>query len=588
MSQPNDSIGQLVAAVLGVLGPAAAPIWLAGSAVLVLLLVWLTGRESLRDPAPSVKTYLFLVLVLVAWSRLPGVSLSGLSNPDESFWITTAAVFRVDPRPWLAVDTTTGGPLIPLPLLLTGLFGGEIGWGGSHATAIGVWLVSLVLLYAALSIRFGGRVARLALLPLAITVAFFRDEWDFLSFNGEHVGNLLVCAALLADAVLTRSMQRTDGEGSTGAALTLGAVLGAAPWVKLQMAPIAAAIGLLRTVDLVRRKELRLCGLMIAASLAPTAAFLALLTGTGAIHDFWVSYVLHNLYYASAGLSGMFGGEVIPYRRVLLTYPIQIARRAELLPVFLVPLGLLFVAGIRSIRTRSLPDTAVFAGLFVVAVAAQTTMQTRLVFGHYLLLMLPPLAFLCGALIHDLGETTPGAPPGPLDQRFALAFLAFAVILPATLLLARPNPGFDSATREVTPVSEFEDVTAAIRELTDPGDRVAIWGWAAPLWIATGTIPGTRDVHTARQLLPGELQPYFLQRFAADLAEQRAVLFLDAVPMNIHFSDVSRFGHDRFEIVRTAVDADFDYLAEVNGVRIYRRRPAVVEDALDPRRGGIP
>jgi len=585
MDYPNDQAAQMVAGILEALGPAASPIWLTVDVLLLLLLAGLVSREVVRGSPPA-GLYVASVLLLVAWARFPGISLSALGNPDESFWITTATVFKLDPRPWLAVDTTTGGPLTPVPLMVTGWLWGEIGWGVARAAAVTTWALTIVLLYLAVSTYFGGRIARLALLPLGIAVAFMSDEWNFLSYNGEHVGNLLIAGGLLADAILSRSLARTSGRESGFAVFSLGVLLGAVPWVKLQVVPIAAVIGLLRLYDVVRRKRWRLSSVLIASSLVPTALILAYLAATGAVHDFWISYVLHNFHYARSGLSGMFGGDVLPFSRVLLTFPFEVLRRSDLLPVFLVPFGLLALAGVQWVRDRRRPTGEVVAGLILAVVAAYTTIQTRQVFGHYLLLMLPPLTVLTAALLADLIQAGTDSPLLPRDRRLALAYIMFGVAVPAVLLLARPNAAFDSDQRNLTPATRFEGVTEVIRGLTDPGDRVAIWGWASPLWIATGTLPGTRDVHSARQLLPGDLQPYFVDRFAVDLVEREPALFVDAVATISHFSDVSKFGHHNFDTVRTVIDADFSFVTEVDGIRVFRRREAGGWDTSQPNAGG--
>lgn len=575
MTGTTDQAARIVAGILEALGPAASPIWLAVDALLLLTLAGLVGRELLRGETPPTGLFVAVILLLVAWARFPGISLSALGNPDESFWITTAAVFRVDPRPWLAVDTTTGGPLTPVPLMVAGWLWGEIGWGVARVAAITTSMLMVALMYLAVSVQFGGRIARFAVLPLVLTVAFMRDEWNLLSFNGEIVGNLLIAAGLLADAILSRRLTGDSDREPGLAIVSLGLILGLVPWVKLQVVPIAAVIGVLRLYDLVRRKRWTLSSVLIAAGLAPTVLFVAYLGATGAVSDFWISYVLHNFHYARSGLSGMFGGDVVPFSRVLLTYPFEALRRPELLPAILVPVGLLIVAGVGWVRNHRRPAGEVSAALLLTVVAAYTTIQTRQVFGHYLLLLLPPLTLLTAALLAELLQAGPVDRLRPRDRRVVLAFVVFGFVVPAVLLPGRHNDAFDVDRRSLTPASSFEAVTEAIREFTDSGDRVAIWGWAAPIWITTGTLPGTRDVHTARQLLPGELQPYFVDRFATDMAERQPILFVDAVAMISHFSDVSKFGHHNFDSVRRVVDTDFRLVAEVDGVRVFLRREAV-------------
>ena len=597
-SLPNDAIARGVDGVLSALGGAALPLWLAGVLLLIGGVAWLVGREQVSGEAPSSVRYLGLTLLLVLWARWPGVALSASSNPDESVWIAASGLLAATPVPWLAVDPTTGGGLVPVPLTLASLFVGDAAWGTARVVAILLWLLTLVLLYAALTMRFGGRIARLALLPLIVSVAAFRDEFEFLSFNSEHVGNVVIAAGLALDAWLLRAVRDPGARSRPGLrAFALGAVLGLAPWVKLQIAPVAATLGLWRLGATFHARRLNEAGVLVVSALVPTALFFGFLAATGAFGDFWLSYVRQNLHYAGAGFEGMFGVEVKPLWEVLLTYPLQLILRLGLVPVTMAALTLAALVAVRVLRRRAMPDSALALGVLLTGMAAYVTMQTREVFGHYLLFLLPPMTFLIGSLLRTVdppgavdASASPGGPealegdgattPGhPIRHRMGLEFLAFLFVLPAVALIGRPNPAFDAELRARTPASYAPAAVAEIERWTDPGDRVAIWGWPAALLIESRTLSGTRDVHTERQLLAGPYQSYFAERYVADLGTYRPILFVDALPQGV---DPNLMRFQQVDAVRRAIEAGYVALGSFDGIRIYARADLVEGEAAPP------
>ncbi len=597
-SLPNDAIARGVDGVLTALGGAALPLWLAGVLVLIGSVAWTVGREQVTGEAPSPVRYLGLALLLVAWARWPAVALSASSNPDESVWIAASGLLAARPVPWLAVDPTTGGGLVPVPLTLASFLVGDAAWGTARAVAVLLWLVTLILLYAALKMRFGGRIARLALLPLVVSVAAFRDEFEFLSFNSEHVGNVVIAAGLALDAWLVRATRDPTSPSRPGIrAFSLGAVLGLAPWVKLQVAPVAATLGLWRLGATLRSRRWKQAGILAVSALVPTVLFVGFLAAAGAFEDFWISYVRQNLHYAGAGFEGMFGVEVKPFREVLLVYPLQLILRLGLVPVTMAVVTLGALVGVRLLRRRATPGPGLLLGLLLTGVAAWVTMQTREVFGHYLLFLLPPMTFLIGSLLRTVdGPQTADVPAtiGRAEGReggegtaggvsirhgMSLEFLVFLFVLPAVVLIGRPNPAFDEELRARTPASFAPAAVAEIERWTDPGDRVAIWGWPAALLIESRTLSGTRDVHTERQLLEGPYQQYFAERYVADLDAYRPALFVDALPPGV---DPNLMRFREVDVVRRAIEADYVPLGSFDGIRLYARGDLVGSGAGAP------
>jgi len=519
--------------------------------------------------------YLAAAALALVWIRFPGVALSGNGNPDENFWIVSAAALLKDPRPWLAVDPTTGGALVPLPIILLGTISGGFGWGTARAAAILCSVVTVVLLYGCCRLRFGLRAAQLGVLPLIVTIALFQDEWDLQSFNSEHVANLLLASALFAHALTTTTSYRNPGRKAGLLVLVglTGLFLGLVPWAKLQAAPLAALLGVILLGELASQRDLRLAEALLGGALLPTAAFTAFILSTGAWTDFWRSYLLQNVSYARAGFAGMFGVEPVSHIDVIRRYPLDMLRRSDLAPLMLVTAFLTGFTGLHLLRRKRRPSRPWLLGLGLVLAAFVVTVQTRVVFGHYLLLLMVPVGFLLAASVAEIEPQDSGqAHDRHRQARFAIALITFTTIVPAALLMTRANPAFQPERRAATQLDDVRDLVSAIDSLTDPGDRVAIWGWSPQLWIATATLPGTRDIHTERQLLTGPQQQYFTERFAGDLRRREPVLFLDAVGLVAHFADRSRFGYQNFSPVQAAVQSHYALVTEVDEVRIYMRR----------------
>ena len=113
------------------------------------------------------------------------------------------------------------------------------------------------------------------------------------------------------------------------------------------------------------------------------------------------------------------------------------------------------------------------------------------------------------------------------------------------------------------------EVAKKIREYAQPNERMTIWGWMNHYYVETGLIQGTRQADSDAQISGSKQQDYYLKKYVSDLIRNKPVIFVDAVgPKSFHFNNAAQ-RHDNFPIVKAVIDAAYDFVAEIEGVRIY-------------------
>jgi hypothetical protein len=230
-----------------------------------------------------------IVALAIIFLRLPGLSFLGL-NVDESGWIAGANTFLQDPRPWLAVDGGTGGPLTMFPLLLIKLFGGSINYGTVKLFAILIWVANSLLLYYTFINLFGDKIARLLILPLVASVATFTYH-DYLAYNGEHFPLFLISLSFFLYSKITCTYHARENFY----AFLLGFVLGCVPYSKLQATPIALSIAFCSVVFIPKKHV----PYLIMGGIAFPMLISAYLLIVNNFDNFLNSYNINNISYAT-------------------------------------------------------------------------------------------------------------------------------------------------------------------------------------------------------------------------------------------------------------------------------------------------
>jgi hypothetical protein len=147
----------------------------------------------------------------------------------------------------------------------------------------------------------------------------------------------------------------------------------------------------------------------------------------------------------------------------------------------------------------------------------------------------------------------------------ASSFLEFATTITSDNVYLNNRRRF--AKNYLSPIAK------TILNYASPGESMAVWGWASELYVDTGLVTATIDSVSLWQILPGSLQEYFLKRYADDLINSNAKLFVDAVaPRMFFFTDRETQGHEFFPEIARVINENYRLVDEVQGVRIYLKK----------------
>ncbi len=553
--------------------------------VLALLptVVWLgwIGRAAWREsagtppaggrcgPRADWRDGALLFLFLLAW-RWPYLFFSSEFNPDESQLVSGALTLVRDPVFWRSVDGTTSGPLNFYALL-------PLHWLGAPLDYFMARLTGLVLVWGALwaclrllSGRFGRVGGSLAVFPAAFFFATTFDV-DFLQYSSEHPALFLTA---LAAALLGAE---TPGRN---AALWLGcAVAGAAPWAKLQVAPLSVVLvgwGVWSAVRGARdrgRPAGRAVWPVLLAAAAPTLLGFGLLALAGQTETAVRRYFLHNLFYLDSSHSTL-----APAVRQLAASALQHGQ----FPVLLLAAAAGIVpAAIYALRFRHRLAPLFGPALALTAAAVVSVLTPRREFLHYLLLLPVPLTLWLGAAIGSMQS----APASPGARRLFLGLLfGLGGLLPLALRCAQPAPfiygQFGDHWRN--PRSAEAQL---VRVLAAPGEPVGMWGWGNYVWAESGRPQAARDAHTAWSILPNARQDYHRAVYLADLQRNAPPVFVDTVgPDAFAFRNRLTQGHEIFPALAGYIRANYVLVTDLGNARVYARRDLPALRTLTPAR----
>jgi hypothetical protein len=463
----------------------------------------------------------------------------------------------IAPVPWIGADPTTSGPLNAYALVLPLWLGAPVSYATARAVGLLCWVGALGFGFLTLREQLSSRVARLAVLPAA-TFLCAAAAGDYVHYSSEHVPVLLLSVALFFGV---RGLAREARFSLAWAGLALGAV----PFAKLQAGPIALTLGLLLLGAIAwRSRDLRACWrpmlVLGLAALALPAALLGWVAAHGGLGDFWLFYIASGLDY--------------PSRRLPVDAFVRMVAWGNFFPFQLVT-GLVLLAGLVSAlppfrrRAVSVPLAAAAAAFLAASLAAVFIPGRG--FPHYLLLLVVPLSLLTALALHNLpwqgaSRARNGALAGGV---VALAFGLQLLLNPLPITWYDPRP---RAPRGASP-----ELVSTLRNLAEPGDTLAIWGWMPQYHVDSGLPPATRHAIAYFAISPGPNRERYRETFLADLLASRPLLVLEAVgPGNFHFEDRDVQGVDSFPALRAFLDAHYCELSGRRAQRLFLR-----EDARD-------
>ena len=321
-------------------------------------------------------------------------------NIDEAMLVAQAVTYESHPIPWRDVDPTTSGPLNGYAVLWGVPFGIHPGYISARMAGLFCILGMLIFLYLA-GRRIAGEIAaRLTVLPVYLFLCFTAFP-DYIHYTSEQVSLLLIGMAV---CFLERMQRATSTIWSI---IAFGIVVGLLPFAKLQSALPGAALGLSAIWLLVMRRRgplhlaLAKCGILALAAVFPGALLLTIVACTGALYDFWASYIEMASYYGPHFSSTSDNIGV----KSLMFYEIFCPNWGMSMPTYLM-LGLggcvgggLVAGGIKASRIAR--DWYVFSVLLWLTMLA-TILFTNFRFLHYHFFFLPALILIALASLRIL------------------------------------------------------------------------------------------------------------------------------------------------------------------------------------------
>jgi len=512
---------------------------------------------------------LAIILVFVAF-RWPLWLTGPLENPDESELITAALTLRDGGLPWKHIDCHTSGPLNAYALLLALPLGLPLDYVGARVIATLLQIGSVLAFWGAARRFIPEWAARLAVLP-AINLWACRWFHDMVQYSSELPSVLLLSlAGWIGACALTTDRQRLR----LWLLSLAGALLASAPILaKLQSAPLAATLGIVLLCAVwfqshgpKHSQHARLHGAaaLAAGAVVPFAALCIYLTIFGLLAQFRVFFWQSNALYAATRLYPLSDSP-----EAFLTILIQFRGCATtvLCTFAFGALALVPSLATRTGRLRLLSAWLLLASALVSIVGAGRYAQ------HYLHYLAIPLAWLAAVSLDGLQRHLRSAVPRLRHAPAVLAttFLVATAAWPAwqTDISQRPLTGYIAGWQ----VRQAGRIGSRLRELAAPGDKLVVWGWAPGLHVEAGLSCGVRGAQSERSINPGPLQNDYRWRYLHDLRRHRPRWFVDAVaPGQFGFQERSRFGHETWPELRELIAADYEQIADIDQVRIYRRR----------------
>lgn len=538
-------------------------------------------------------------------------------NPDEGQFLSSADKLFYDADFFRAADCGTSGPVNIYPLMLPAIFGISPDFASSRLVSIAVLFACIWVFYKTIGLLASDKIARLAILPLAGMFAAFKNV-GLVEYSSEDVPVLLACVGLYAAVSVLRSPLNYRLR-----LLLLGFVSSAAFLAKLQALPIMATLALVAIAYVYVTRSARTIwtpAIYFIAGLAPLPLLhTALWLATGGWHDFWMSYIVTNLYYADLQsrfvtdmpklLAYLFAYDdvrvfLFTFLGVSAAYLFQRLRRSPsatstaflqtalagaaaialggwvyisnfsavssyvaLIAVAVVPIYLL-------LRWREFPigkQPSRWFGLLVLLFTLASLFsvyQAHRPFPHYLLFLFVPISTaLAWMLIHRSDREPSEGATDPFAVAFAAVLVALTLVGQAYLWGTQDDHVFKSAQQTIrAPEGDF------VRSMTTPHGQITVWGWTVAPYLSSGRVPATRDTNMANFFRWPVISAYYRKRFLQEMREHPPELFIDAVgPASFAFNDPATYGFQQFPEIDSLIRSQYVHVADAYSEHYYLR-----------------
>lgn len=496
---------------------------------------------------------------------------------DEGY--IAAMALRMMEGHWLPyVDAVSQrGPVLYWLATAAMRVGGRFSWVPMRVLGLGMAL-STLLLVALLSAELAGwTAAAAALLYCTHFLSYELNPWDGIGFNGEVVAMQFALASMLLSA---RAMRRAGLPRPRRDRLVLfaGVCAGLAGLTKqmtlIHLAPSLLWLLLGRDGDARgsrRRDALR----FVLGACSPYLVVVSIYAASGHLREFVYYYQRYGRDIFMDPLTAAVMRDKL--REQIDRYFLGIAGVTALGLAVLARAVRSYVdaAGGRWARAR---EAAV--PLYIVAQLAAAALGagfTWRFFPHYYVQVHPIAAVLAGVAASRLF-----APKRERDVGAALSATVFVAGVSALLLVGASALARNVRTRRETDRwyqdPQADPIVRYVREKTEEGQRIFVWGFRAETYISARRLPASRYVYT---VYPAGVVPWF--QATRDEEERRAVpgardLLLADLEANQPelVIDAGRSMNGRYMYnyppLRTYLDRKYCFMRYVDGEPVYRRR----------------
>lgn len=432
--------------------------------------------------------------VVAAGLLLPGL-LTG-PNFDASVFLLIGERLLEGSRPYVDLwdHKPPGIYFIDAALLATG--GRIVGaWPAIWIGSVAAHAVLGVTVFSILRPAAGLRPAALAAL---ITVAV-ASAWP-IALGGGLTETFAVVLATLGFLIAIRST-------TVGGAIPAGLVLGGACAISLYALPaVMAAI----TVAFTRAGVGRAAGVLAGAAVVAGGVALVA-TATATLPAMVDAVVTYNAAYREAGATHALPENLAISARLLVWY-------VAIGAVLVVPAIVGAWRGLSTVATRALTASML---LWIASFGLFVGIGGRL-YGHYLLLVVPPLGVLAGVGFAAAGRwwsTTPAV-------RLALALgMALAIGISGAAIYASDL----TSARDAHGLRDQDMAVAAyLRASTDSGDTVVVFGNAPMVYVLSDTQPAWRYPYVLPLLTPGYVSQELVTQIVDRIANEPPCYVIDA------------------------------------------------------------
>ena len=535
----------------------------------ILAAVPLCGLNRRWIGGPALFAVSIFVTLLVY--RLPSIDSGWLFNPDEAQMTAQAITAVHHPIPWRDYDGTTSGPLNTLVVAIPAFAGLAPTLSSSRFIQVLLLAGALAFFASALRVWCDEAITRLAvLLPLVFLCT--AADYAFIAYTSETLSLFLLAGAM---ALFARFAAREHGRPIALVVIS-GFTIGSLVFAKLQAAPYAAFLATATAATLwpqstVRERATRL-GAFALGLIAMPGLIIIVTAATGALADFWLTYVLFPRLYVAGN-----GDQLAP---PIFFFQDQAFGEFLVLAIAFACTGIVVATAISILERRTLGRATVIAALLFIVMTGLGVLMIeapRTPFLHYLLWLLFPVAGIVAMAYEMANEQLVASRFGALRSAAVVLSIALA-IAPAVQLLRQRST--HETTVSLAPAEPIDLEARILQQFIAPGQTAAMWGWMPQYLVYADALMGTRDSITQFQIEARPLKAYFRNRYLQDFRRNKPDFMIEAIgPGTFAFGDRTLYGLQTFPDLYAAVRQGYDLVFDAESWRIYRRHRLVTPAA---------